>query len=191
MGVLVEDLLALARLDEERERVRRRVDVAALARDAVADARATAPDRAIALDADPGAAVLADPDQLGQVLANLLRNAIVHTPAGTPVEVAVERGGGEVRLRVRDHGPGLPDGDRAALFDRFWRAEGGRERGNAGSGLGLAIVAGIVHAHHGAVAAEDAEGGGACFTVTLPAVQGPARQVETPERAPRGTIRGA
>jgi two-component system OmpR family sensor kinase len=172
MGVLVEDLLALARLDEEREPVRRSVDVAALARDAVADARATAPDREIALTADAGADVLADPDQLGQVLANLLRNAIVHTPAGTPIEVAVERGGGDVRLRVRDHGPGLPDGDPAALFERFWRAEGGRERGKAGAGLGLAIVAGIVAAHHGTVSAEDAAGGGACFTVRLPAALG-------------------
>jgi two-component system, OmpR family, sensor kinase len=172
MGILVEDLLALARLDEERERVRRPVDVAALAADAVDDARATAPDRAIALDADAGATVVADPDQLGQVLANLLRNAIVHTPAGTPVEVSVRRGGGDVRLRVRDHGPGLPDGDPAALFDRFWRAEGGRERGKAGAGLGLAIVAGIVAAHDGAVSAEDADGGGACFTVQLPALGG-------------------
>jgi two-component system OmpR family sensor kinase len=169
MGVLVEDLLVLARLDEERERVRRDVDLADLARNAVADARATAPDRAITLAADAGATVLADPDQLRQVLANLLRNAVVHTPAGTPIEVAVERGGGDVRVRVRDHGPGLPDGDPAALFDRFWRAEGGRERGKAGAGLGLAIVAGIVSAHHGTVTAEDADGGGACFTVQLPA----------------------
>ena len=169
MGVLVEDLLALARLDEERERVRRKIDLAELARNAVADAGATAPDRAITLEAEAGATVLADPDQLRQVLANLLRNAIVHTPAGTPIEVTVARGGGDVRLVVRDHGPGLPGGDPAALFDRFWRAEGGRERGKAGAGLGLAIVAGIVAAHHGAVTAEDAEGGGACFTVQLPA----------------------
>jgi two-component system OmpR family sensor kinase len=169
MGVLVEDLLALARLDEERERVRRKVDLAALARNAVSDARATAPDREIVLEADDGAAVLADPDQLRQVLANLLRNAIVHTPAGTPIEVSVQRGGGDVRLQVRDHGPGLPGDDPAALFDRFWRAEGGRERGKAGAGLGLAIVAGIVGAHQGAVVAEDAEGGGARFTVVLPA----------------------
>jgi two-component system OmpR family sensor kinase len=169
MGILVEDLLALARLDEERERVRRKVDVAELARNAVSDARATAPDREIALEADAGATVLADPDQLRQVLANLLRNAVVHTPVGTPIEVSVVRGGGDVRLRVRDHGPGLPGDDPAALFDRFWRAEGGRERGKAGAGLGLAIVAGIVAAHQGAVVAEDAEGGGACFTVQLPA----------------------
>jgi two-component system OmpR family sensor kinase len=169
MGVLVEDLLALARLDEQREPVRRPVDVAAIARDAVDDARATAPDRAFELRAESGAQVLADPHQLRQVFANLLRNAIVHTPAGTPVEVIVARAADEVRVDVRDHGPGLPTGDAEALFDRFWRAEGGRERGKAGAGLGLAIVAGIVAAHHGRVHAADAPGGGARFTVLLPA----------------------
>jgi two-component system, OmpR family, sensor kinase len=169
MGVLVEDLLALARLDEQRESVRRPVDVAAIARDAVDDARATAPDRTFELRAEPGAQVLADPHQLRQVLANLLRNAIVHTPAGTPVEVAVARAGNDVRVDVRDHGPGLPTADADALFDRFWRAEGGRERGKAGAGLGLAIVAGIVAAHHGRVQAADEPDGGARFTVLLPA----------------------
>jgi two-component system, OmpR family, sensor kinase len=168
MGVLVEDLLALARLDEEREPVRRRVDLAAIARDAVDDARATAPDRNIELHAEPGANVLADPHQLRQVLANLLRNAVVHTPAGTPVEVTVARAGDDVRVDVRDHGPGLPTADSDALFDRFWRAEGGRERGKAGAGLGLAIVAGIVAAHGGRVGAADAPGGGACFSAMLP-----------------------
>ena len=139
------------------------------ARDAVDDARATAPDRAFDLAAEPGATVLADPHQLRQVLANLLRNAVVHTPAGTPVEVTVAREGDDVRIDVRDRGPGLPTADADALFDRFWRAEGGRERGKAGAGLGLAIVAGIVAAHHGRVRAEDAPGGGARFTVLLPA----------------------
>jgi len=169
MGVLVEDLLALARLDEQREAVRRPVDVGAITRDAVDDARATAPDRTFELRAEPGMQVLADPHQLRQVLANLLRNAIVHTPAGTPVEVTVARAGDDVRVDVRDHGPGLPTSDADALFDRFWRTEGGRERGKAGAGLGLAIVAGIVAAHHGRVQAADAPGGGARFTVLLPA----------------------
>jgi len=85
------------------------------------------------------------------------------------VSLKKKRDGADVRLRVRDHGPGLPGDDPAALFERFWRAEGGRERGKAGAGLGLAIVAGIVDAHHGRVAAADARGGGACFTVLLPA----------------------
>jgi two-component system OmpR family sensor kinase len=169
MGLLVEDLLALARLDELRDPVRTPVDVAAIARDAVDDARATAPGRPFALEAEPGATVLGDPGELRQVLANLLRNAVVHTPPDSLVDVAVTARGDDVRIRVRDHGPGLPTEDPDALFDRFWRAEPGRERGPAGSGLGLAIVAGIVEAHHGRVHAENAPDGGACFTVLLPA----------------------
>ena len=168
MGVLVEDLLTLARLDEIAEAPHTAVDVAALAGDAVEDARAVAPERTIRLSADGEAVVLGDAHQLRQVLGNLLRNALVHTPEGTPIEVGVGRDGGAVRVDVRDHGPGLPAGDPAALFERFWRAEGGRERGKAGAGLGLAIVAAIVDAHGGTVSAADASGGGAVFSVVLP-----------------------
>jgi two-component system OmpR family sensor kinase len=168
MGVLVEDLLTLARLDEERELLRQDVDLAALARDAVDAARAAAPDRAVTLHADGAVVIEGDPGRLRQVVDNLVRNALTHTPAGTPVELRVTREGGAAHLDVRDHGSGLPPGDPAALFERFWRAEGGRERGKAGAGLGLAIVAGIVEAHHGSVEATDAPGGGARFTVTLP-----------------------
>jgi two-component system, OmpR family, sensor kinase len=170
MGVLVEDLLRLARLDEVREPGREEVDVVELARDATQDARTTAPDRSIELSLDGPAKVLGDRLQLQQVVANLLGNALAHTPAGTPVEVAVADGDGRVSVAVRDHGPGLPPGDPAALFERFWRAEAGRERGRAGAGLGLAIVAGIVAAHGGEVSAANAEGGGARFTVELPAL---------------------
>jgi two-component system, OmpR family, sensor kinase len=169
MGVLVEDLLTLARLDEMRDPVRTRVDLAALAHDVVSDARATAPDRAIDLRAEDDAAVLGDPGALHQVVANLVRNALVHTPAGTPIEVTVSRRADESWVEVRDHGPGLPTSDAEALFERFWRAEGGRERGKAGAGLGLAIVAGIVEGHDGHVQAANAPGGGARFLVRLPA----------------------
>lgn len=173
MGVLVEDLLALARLDETRATVREPVDVADLATDAVEDARVTAPDRQIALRVEPhdDPIVLADPDQLRQVLANLLRNALVHTPPGSPIDVSAssDPSNGHVALVVRDHGPGLPSDDPASLFERFWRTGGGgRKQGPAGAGLGLAIVAGIVDAHGGAVRAENAEGGGARFVVELP-----------------------
>jgi two-component system OmpR family sensor kinase len=169
MGVLVEDLLTLARLDEIADAPHVEVDVGALARDAVDDARATAPDREITLQAEGAALVEGDADQLRQVLGNLVRNALVHTPAGTPIEVQAARENGEVRVEVRDHGPGLPDGDGEAIFERFWRAEHGRERGKDGAGLGLAIVAGIVDAHGGSVSARNAEDGGAAFVVTLPA----------------------
>jgi two-component system OmpR family sensor kinase len=173
MGVLVEDLLTLARLEEDREEVRSEVDLAAIAGDAVDDARATDPDRAIAINADPAAVVVGDPHQLRQVVGNLMRNALVHTPPGTPIEVTVERERERATLVVRDHGPGLPDTDARALFERFWRAEGGRERGKGGAGLGLAIVAGIVDAHAGEVEAGNAPGGGARFTVRLPAAAAP------------------
>jgi two-component system OmpR family sensor kinase len=169
MGVLVEDLLTLARLDEVREEIRAAVDVGRIAGDAVDDARATAPDREIDLIAEPHCVVSGDPHQLRQVLANLVRNALVHTPAGTPVEVGVHRENETIVLEVRDHGPGLPAGDADALFERFWRSEGGRERGKAGAGLGLAIVAGIVGAHGGEVRGENVPDGGARFTVRLPA----------------------
>jgi two-component system, OmpR family, sensor kinase len=168
MGVLVEDLLTLARLDEIAEAPHTSVDLGALAGDAVEDARAVAPERTIALSSGGEALVLGDAHQLRQVLGNLLRNALVHTPAGTPIEVGVGSADGSVRVDVRDHGPGLPPGDPAALFERFWRAEGGRERGKAGAGLGLAIVAAIVDAHGGTVSAADASGGGAVFSVVLP-----------------------
>jgi two-component system, OmpR family, sensor kinase len=112
---------------------------------------------------------MGDAHQLRQVLANLLRNALVHTPAGTPIEVNATREDGVVRLEVRDHGPGLPTDDPSAIFERFWRSEGGRKQGRAGAGLGLAIVAGIVDAHRGEVEAANAPDGGASFVVRLPA----------------------
>jgi two-component system OmpR family sensor kinase len=177
MGVLVEDLLTLARLDAAPAPRRAYVDLAALASDAVEDARATAPEREIALHAAAPAFVSGDPHQLHQVLANLMRNALVHTPSGTPIEVSVSEDSAHVVVSVRDHGPGLPDVSPQRLFDRFWRAEGGRERGKAGAGLGLAIVGGVVAAHEGRVSAQNAPGGGALFTVLLP-VSSP------PEHAP-------
>jgi two-component system OmpR family sensor kinase len=178
MGVLVDDLLTLARLEEPREPVRLDVDLARLARDAVEDARAMAPERSIDLSADHPALVDGDPDQLRQVVANLVRNALVHTPAGTPVEVAVTREGAELVLEVRDHGPGLPVENPDQLFERFWRGEGGRRRGRGGAGLGLAIVAGIAEAHGGTAEAGNAQGGGARFRVRLPARTVVERQAE-------------
>ncbi|WP_022929031.1 sensor histidine kinase [Patulibacter americanus] len=172
MGTLVEDLLVLARLDEAPEHARQPVDVALIAEDAAHDARATDPERPLRVDTDGEAIVLGDDGQLRQVLANLVRNALVHTPPGTEVAIASRLRGDVVELEVRDHGAGLPTDDPASLFGRFWRAEGGRARGRSGAGLGLAIVAGIVEAHGGDVRAADAPGGGASFVVTLPLAPG-------------------
>jgi len=171
MGVLVDDLLLLARLDEVRDTAREPVDLAEIARDAAADARAMAPDRDIELSVDgDGTVVPGDENRLRQVVGNLMRNALVHTPAGTDVELAVATVDGRVRLEVRDRGPGLPAPDGVGMFERFWRAEPARARGAGGAGLGLAIVQGIVSAHGGEAAARTRPDGGAIFTVELPAL---------------------
>jgi two-component system, OmpR family, sensor kinase len=168
MGELVEDMLTLARLDELREPAHEPVDLKQITSDAVADARAIAPERAIEVQTEGPGFVSGDPQQLRQVTANLLRNALVHTPAGTAIDVSVDGDEANVTLAVRDHGRGLPPGDPSQLFQRFWRAEGGRARGRGGAGLGLAIVKEIVTAHGGVVEAGNAEDGGARFVVRLP-----------------------
>jgi two-component system OmpR family sensor kinase len=168
MGVLVENLLLLARLDELPEMPLLPVDLGELAEHAAQDTRAVAPERAVRLTADSAVWVLGDPEQLRQVLANLTRNAVAHTPAATAIEICVRREGDQAVLEVRDHGPGLPAEAEDRVFDRFWRAEGGRSRGRGGAGLGLAIVKAIVQAHHGEVHAGNARDGGAVFRVTLP-----------------------
>lgn len=169
MGVLVEDMLALARLDETHDHNYEPVDLAAIAKDAVDDAHAVAPDRQITFDGKADSTVNGSAHQLQQVVANLVRNAISHTPDDAKIEVHVARSGDDIRLDVRDHGQGLPAGVGDQIFERFWRAESGRVRGKAGSGLGLAIVAGIVDAHGGRVHAHNADdGNGAIFSVWLP-----------------------
>jgi len=185
MGVLVENLLLLARLDELPEMRLVPVDLRQLAEHAAQDTSAVAPRREVRLTADDEVRVLADPEQLRQVLANLTRNAVVHTPAETAIEINVRRDGDLGVLEVRDHGPGLPDDAGEHVFDRFWRTEGGRSRGRAGSGLGLAIVKAIVLAHHGEVHAANAPDGGAVFTVTLPIMQA-AEQAGTPAKPTAG-----
>jgi two-component system OmpR family sensor kinase len=179
MGVLVEDLLTLARLDEAPQLRRQEVDLTVLAGDTVHDAKATDPDRSIELKAPEKAYIYGDSHQLRQVLANLMRNALLHTPPGTPIELTVEEDERTVTLSVRDHGPGLPEGSQEKLFGRFWRSEAGRERGKAGAGLGLAIVNGLVEAHRGRISARNAPGGGAEFLVTLPKSPPPAPPEKT------------
>jgi two-component system, OmpR family, sensor kinase len=170
MGVLVENLLLLARLDELPEMQLVPVDLRELAEQAAQDTRALAPQREVSLTANGAVPVLADPEQLSQVLANLARNAVIHTPPETAIEISVRSEGDRALLEVRDHGPGLPADADERMFDRFWRTEGGRSRGRGGAGLGLAIVKAIVQAHHGEVHAGNAPGGGAVFRVTLPSM---------------------
>jgi two-component system OmpR family sensor kinase len=183
MGHLVDDLLLLARLDEGRPLERSPIDLAVLAEDAVVDARAAAPRRAISLAAGDDVVVAGDELRLRQVVGNLVRNALVHTPPDTPVEVAVAADGQAVVLTVTDHGPGIPPGTAERIFERFYRADPGGGRDHGGSGLGLSIVAAVVTAHGGTAAARDTPGGGATFEVRLPLFAGGSGQESDEEGA--------
>ena len=171
MGVLVDDLLLLARLDQGRPLERRPVDLTRVAADAVADARAVEPERSITLEAsEGGAVVLGDELRLRQVTANLLANARQHTPPAAAVRVGVRRDNGSVVLEVADDGPGLGPEEAAKVFERFYRADPARNRNQGGTGLGLSIVAAVAEAHGGRARVESTPGHGARFWVELPSV---------------------
>ena len=177
LGVLVEDMLLLARLDQQRPIERRPVDLLTLTADAVQDARMIAPRRKIELTVGRGAAflVLGDEARLRQVITNLMSNALSHTPDGTPIDVRILAHGPDGRLlvpsvtvEVDDHGPGLSKEQAERAFERFYRADQARGRKTGGAGLGLAIVAALVDAHGGAVGVDTAPGNGAMFWISLP-----------------------
>jgi two-component system OmpR family sensor kinase len=170
MGGLVEDLLLLARLDEGRPLDSARVDLATIAADAGADARTIAPDRRVEVTVEGPTVVVGDDARLRQVLSNLVRNVLAHTPPGTPFGIRVKGDTGCATVDVWDRGPGLSQDTAAHAFDRFWRADPSRQRDNAlsGSGLGLSIVAALTEAHGGTVATFPTPGGGATFRITLP-----------------------
>ncbi|TQC50251.1 sensor histidine kinase [Rhodococcus sp. WS4] len=171
MGLLVEDLLMLARLDAQRPLETRPVDLLSVASDAVHGARAVAPDRSIALDVVPGPGtpeVIGDEARLRQVLGNLLANAVKHTPATADVTVRLSTTEESVVLEVADTGPGLGEEDAARVFERFYRTDASRTRESGGSGLGLSIVAALVAAHRGSVTVDSRPGEGATFRVELP-----------------------
>ena len=179
MGLLVEDLLLLARLDQQRPLARQPVDLLVLAADAVHDARLLAPARTIDLSVQPGAAflVVGDEARLRQVIGNLMSNALTHTPDGTPVEVSVSSGTLDPQaddhtpaaiLDVTDHGPGMSQEQAHRVFERFYRADQARARTTGGSGLGLAIVRALVAAQGGVTSVRTAPGQGATFRIALP-----------------------
>jgi two-component system OmpR family sensor kinase len=173
MGLLVEDLLLLARLDAQRELARAPVDLVALAADAVHDARALSPDRQVTLELTHNGhvpVVLGDEPRLRQVLSNLMTNALTHTPAGTPVTVGVATEPGWAVLSVSDKGPGLAPQDAQRVFERFYRVDSSRTRSasRGGTGLGLSIVAALTAAHGGRAELDTAPGAGATFRIRLP-----------------------
>jgi two-component system OmpR family sensor kinase len=186
MGLLVDDLLLLARLDQHRPLARERVDLLRLATDAVQDLRVVDPGRTVdlAVTGGPGVpVVVGDEARLRQVLGNLVGNARNHTPPGTPVTVRVgtrppDAGapGGWAVVEVADKGPGLSHEQAARVFERFYRADTSRTRASGGTGLGLSIVASLVAAHHGRVELDTAPGQGATFRVLLPLADEPGSQ---------------
>lgn len=169
MRLLVEDLLLLARLDLAPEPLHDPLDLAVLAADACSDAVAMAPDRRVTLDAPDPIEVTGDPNHLRQAIANLVTNAIRHTPSGSPIEVSAGRLNGSAVISVRDHGPGLDSDGLEHVFDRFWQADAARA--GSGAGLGLSIVSAIASEHGGSAEAANADGGGAVFSLRIP-VQG-------------------
>ncbi len=168
MGSLVDDLLHLARLDQGRPLERQPVDLSVVVDDAVRDARAVDPERPISAVLDGPAMVTGDDGRLRQVVANLVGNALVHTPAGTPVEVRVTRGDGRVVLEVADQGPGMSEAVAARAFERFYRADPSRSRHHGGSGLGLSIVEATVRAHGGSASLSSRPGAGTTVRIELP-----------------------
>jgi two-component system OmpR family sensor kinase len=179
MGVLVDDLLLLARLDQGRPLERQPVDLAKVATDAVESARAIEPDRPIDLSANGTASLIGDEGRLRQVVDNLIDNSRVHTPAGTPVHVSIRKEPDQLVLSVADQGPGLSQEVADRVFERFYRGDPTRSRETGGAGLGLSIVSAIVEAHGGTVRASPSDGG-ATFEVRLPAhpVEEPAQPSE-------------
>jgi len=192
MGALVDDLLLLARLDQHRPLAHDLVDLTTLVEDAVGDAKAVAPAREIRVEAGTDETVstretagappvssgtratralpivVGDEPRLRQVIANLMSNALTHTPETASITVRLDVCPPDVVLDVADTGPGLTPTDAARVFERFYRVETSRSRTNGGSGLGLSIAAALVAAQGGTIGLETSEGAGATFQVRLP-----------------------
>ncbi|MEU2031631.1 sensor histidine kinase [Nocardia amamiensis] len=187
MGVLVEDLLMLARLDAQRPLELGQVDLLAIASDAVHNARAVVaaghtdgPVRTIELQVEPGEGtleVVGDEARLRQVLDNLLNNAVTHTAPDASVTVRLTPAADHVLLEVADTGPGLPPEEAERVFERFYRTDTSRTRASGGTGLGLSIVQALVIAHGGEVGVRSTPGEGTTFTVRLP------REIDSPGAA--------
>jgi two-component system OmpR family sensor kinase len=173
MGLMVDDLLLLARLDSHRPIERNRVDLLALATDAVHDAQAIAPNRKITIDVMDGPdipEVLGDEPRLRQVLGNLVTNALQHTPDTADITVRVGTTIDDAVLEVVDEGPGMSQQDASRVFERFYRADSARAGTSGGGGLGLSIVNSLVLAHGGTVTVTTVLGQGCSFCVSLPRI---------------------
>jgi two-component system, OmpR family, sensor kinase len=168
MGVLVEDLLLLAKLDQGRPLERHPVDLSRLVTEMATDQRMLHGDWPVQLRITPGVEVVGDELRLRQAVGNLLANTRAHTPPGTRIVLSVEAHDGVAAIEVADDGPGVPADVMGRVFERFFRADPSRSRASGGSGLGLSIVAAIAEAHGGSVEVESPPAGGAVFRILLP-----------------------
>lgn len=196
MGSLVENLLRLARLEENPDLTLQPVDLTDALFDAAQDLRALDPARQVMVTSLSGTpvsvhphlsiGVLGDEASLRQVILNLVGNANRHTPKGSAVEIAVGTIDHDVvRLEVRDHGPGLDEDQREKVFERFYRTDESRSRAasqGGGAGLGLSIASTIVQQHQGRIGVAPTPGGGATFWVELPGATVAAEEQTTPDQ---------
>ena len=173
LGELIGLVLSMARLEQAKDitepsEVRLDELVDSLASDASFEAEAR--DRAVSVRKKEPISVRGDAELLRQAAENVVRNAVRFAPVGTDVEIELVRVADDVELRVRDHGPGVPEAALAEIFRPFTRVDEARDRASGGAGIGLAITERAVRLHGGSVAAANADGGGLCVTIRLPAV---------------------
>jgi two-component system OmpR family sensor kinase len=170
MSTLVEDLLLLARLDQEREMEMKPLNLIDIVEAAISSARVLAPQHKIGfVKPTHEIFILGDAPRVHQVVANLLANASVHTPPGSEIDVKISQESLGVALSVSDNGPGLSEEAQSKIFQRFYRADPSRARVDGeGSGLGLSIVDAVMRAHGGSVSVRSAPGQGANFTLFFP-----------------------
>ncbi len=168
MSGLVDDLLLLARMDEERPIALESLELITIAADAVDAHRALGPAWPITFSAPLPVEMMGDAGRIRQIFDNLLGNVRAHTPEGTHVELKVEDLADSATISVIDHGPGIAIEEREQIFERFYRSDPSRTRSHGGSGLGLSIVTALATAHGGSVSAEETPGGGATIIVSLP-----------------------
>ncbi|QNP93139.1 HAMP domain-containing histidine kinase [Corynebacterium zhongnanshanii] len=171
MSLLVEDLLALVRMDEGRPLVEEKVDMLELVLESADSARAGFPDRTITVNNRTGSipVVIGDVNRLHQVVGNLLTNSLRHGGEDAEVSIVLDKRDDQVILDVVDNGVGIAEKDLPHLFERFYRPDVSRSRASGGSGLGLSIVKGLVEAHRGKITVDSTLGEGTTFHITLPA----------------------
>jgi signal transduction histidine kinase len=176
LGTLVNDLLALARLEADPGGLRvAPVDVTELVAEVLAAAETSAGPREVVLEFEVGSieaapeySVDADEEALRQALNNLVDNAVAHSEDGGRVRVSIARDGEQLFIAVHDEGAGIPPDALERVFERFYRVDAARSRERGGTGIGLSIVKHVAQAHGGSVSVVSELGAGSTFTLQLP-----------------------